>query len=87
MKTNEKNAMNFGMGEADIPPVKVSIPFSKLSKTCRDYIPHTRLSYDPTDSVNIADYLFKGNVPHIGTRRKKQFKALASIKDSKAVKK
>lgn len=82
-KSNQKNVMNFGAEEADIPPVKVSIPFSQLSKTCRSYKPHTRLSYDPTDSVDIADYLFKGNVPHIGAKRKKSFKPLASIKDSR----
>lgn len=79
-KTNHRNVLNFG--EGDIPPVKVSIPYSQLSKTCRTYKPHTRLDYDPKDSVDIADYLFKGNVPHLGQRRKKSFKPLASIKES-----
>ena len=84
--TKTNRTLNFMMGnEADIPPVKVSIPFSKLSKTCKTYVPKTRLDYDPKDSVDIADYLYKGNIPHLG-KRKKAFKALASIKDSKVFK-
>ncbi len=38
----------------DIPPVKVSIPLSQLSKTEKVYQPHRRQSYDPQDSVDIA---------------------------------
>ena len=38
----------------DIPPVKVSIPFSKLSKTERTYVAHSRSSYDPRDSADIG---------------------------------
>jgi hypothetical protein len=81
-KTNQRNVMSFGSEGLDIPPVKVSIPYSQLAKTCRSYKPHTRMDYDPKDSVDIADYLFKGNVPHLGRRRKKEFKPLASIKES-----
>lgn len=85
-KSNQRNLLTFGSDEGDLPPVKVSIPFSKLSKTCRSYKPHTRLSYDPRDSVDISDYLFKGNVPHIESKRIKSFRPSASIKDYRPVK-
>jgi hypothetical protein len=81
-KINQKNVMSFGTEGIDIPPVKVSIPYSQLAKTCKSYKPLNRLDYDPKDSVNIADYLFKGNVPHLGQRRKKAFKPLASLKET-----
>ena len=67
--------------DQDIPPVKVSIPFTKLSKTTRVYIPHTRLTYDPRDSTDIGAFLYKGNVPHLSQTRKKPLKKLASIKE------
>jgi hypothetical protein len=38
----------------DIPPVKVSIPISQITKTRKAYIPHTRETYDPHDSADIA---------------------------------
>ena len=64
----------------DIPPVKVSIPLSKITKTEKHYKPHRRQSYDPRDSADIGAYLYNGSQFHIGTRRSVGTQKLASIK-------
>ncbi|KAI9343624.1 hypothetical protein BDR26DRAFT_1006324 [Obelidium mucronatum] len=51
---------NNGISAVDEPPVKVSIPLSKLSTQSKTYKPHRRNSFDPSDSLNIATHLHKG---------------------------
>ncbi|KAI8901103.1 hypothetical protein BC833DRAFT_182951 [Globomyces pollinis-pini] len=45
------------------PPVKVSIPNGTIRPSKKSYVPHRRLSFDATDSVNIGDFLHKGFEP------------------------
>ncbi|KAH6586125.1 hypothetical protein BASA50_000591 [Batrachochytrium salamandrivorans] len=47
------------------PPVKVSIPSSRIQPTQRHYKHHRRASFDPADSVDISAYLHKGYRPYL----------------------
>ncbi|KAI8622304.1 hypothetical protein BC830DRAFT_754730 [Chytriomyces sp. MP71] len=49
-----------GLYADDDPPVKVSIPLSKLRTQSKSYKPHRRNSFDPTDSLDISRHLHKG---------------------------
>ncbi|KAJ3233195.1 hypothetical protein HDU81_002397 [Chytriomyces hyalinus] len=49
-----------GLGADDEPPVKVSIPLSKLRDQSKAYKPHRRNSFDAADSLDIGKHLHKG---------------------------
>ncbi|KAJ3249434.1 hypothetical protein HDU78_003220 [Chytriomyces hyalinus] len=49
-----------GLGADDDPPVKVSIPLSKLRDQSKKYKPHRRNSFDAADSLDIGKHLHKG---------------------------
>ncbi|KAI8834813.1 hypothetical protein BJ741DRAFT_609239 [Chytriomyces cf. hyalinus JEL632] len=49
-----------GLGADDEPPVKVSIPLSKLRDQSKTYKPHRRNSFDAADSLDIGKHLHKG---------------------------
>ncbi|ORY51583.1 hypothetical protein BCR33DRAFT_459266 [Rhizoclosmatium globosum] len=51
---------NEGLLATEEPPVKVSIPLSKLQTQAKVYKAHRRSSFDPTESMNIAAHLHKG---------------------------
>lgn len=60
-KASDFNALEMGdmknLAE-EVPPVKVSIPFSRLTRTEREYVPHRRNSYDPHEQTDIGAVKF-----------------------------
>ncbi|KAL2917949.1 hypothetical protein HK105_202363 [Polyrhizophydium stewartii] len=53
----------------DEPPVKVSIPISRIEPTRKEYKPHRRSSFDPGDSADIGAFLHKGYRPYLWSSR------------------
>ncbi|KAJ3047059.1 hypothetical protein HK097_000271 [Rhizophlyctis rosea] len=69
----------------DEGPVKVSVPRSVVMPLPKMIRPHRRRSFDPSDSVDIAEHLHKGYEPYIKSSKTRLGKGAETMSLNRAV--